>query len=130
MLAQAHRTDLITDAPVVDELKDSQFVIDQQSPTPEQESSTTTASANTLPPKKANLPLDQQMPDQRILFNHLGIDSDEFKIAVNVPLLGMDRLLDSTMLHDKLNDLLERGLIPHAMASTAFQQAKQNRADK
>ena len=70
------------------------------------------------------------MPDQRILWNHLDIDSDEFKIAVNVPLLGMDRLLDSTMLHDKLNDLLERGLIPHAMASTAFQQAKQNRADK
>ena len=126
----AHRTDLIADAPVVDELKDGQFVIDQQSPTPEQESPATTPSAKTLPPKKSNLPLDEQMPDQRILLNHLGIDSDEFKIAVNVPLLGMDRLLDSTMLHDKLNDLLERGLIPHTMASTAFQQAKQNRADK
>ena len=61
------------------------------------------------------------------LVNHLQMDSDEFKIAVNVPQLGMDRMLDSAMLHGKLNDLLERGLIPHDAARAAFRQAQQNR---
>ena len=61
------------------------------------------------------------------LVNHLQMDSDEFKIAVNVPRLGMDRILDSAMLHGKLNDLLERGLIPHDAARAAFRQAQQNR---
>ena len=61
------------------------------------------------------------------LVNHLQIDSDEFKIAVNVPRLGMDRMLDSAMLHGKLNDLLERGLIPHDAARAAFRQAQKNR---
>ncbi|MEK9798376.1 MAG: hypothetical protein VW553_04125, partial [Alphaproteobacteria bacterium] len=61
------------------------------------------------------------------LVNHLQMDSDEFKIAVNVPRLGMDRMLDSAMLHGKLNDLLERGLIPHDAARAAFRQAQQNR---
>ena len=60
------------------------------------------------------------------LVNHLQMDSDEFKIAVNVPRLGMDRMLDSAMLHGKLNDLLERGLIPHDAARAAFRQAQQN----
>ena len=61
------------------------------------------------------------------LVNHLQMDSDEFKIAVNVPRLGMDRILDSAMLYGKLNDLLERGLIPHDAARAAFRQAQQNR---
>ena len=61
------------------------------------------------------------------LVNHLQMDSDEFKIAVNVPRLGMDRMLDSAMLHGKLNDLLERGLIPHDAARAAFRQAQKNR---
>ena len=61
------------------------------------------------------------------LVNHLQMDSDEFKIAVNVPRLSMDRMLDSAMLHGKLNDLLERGLIPHDAAGAAFRQAQQNR---
>ena len=61
------------------------------------------------------------------LVNHLQMDIDEFKIAVNVPRLGMDRMLDSAMLHGKLNDLLERGLIPHDAARAAFRQAQQNR---
>ena len=61
------------------------------------------------------------------LVNHLQMDSDEFKITVNVPRLGMDRMLDSASLHGKLNDLLERGLIPHDAARAAFRQAQQNR---
>ena len=64
---------------------------------------------------------------QSQLVNHLQMDSDEFKIAINVPRLGMDRILDSAMLHGKLNDLLERGLIPHDTARAAFRQAQQNR---
>ena len=59
------------------------------------------------------------------LFNHLEIDKSEFKIAVEVPCLGMDRILHSAMLHGKLNDLLERGLISYDAARTAFRQAQQ-----
>ena len=59
--------------------------------------------------------------------NHLDVDGAEFKVAVNVPRLGKDRILESTVLHGKLNDLLERGLIPYAMARAAFRQAKQKR---
>ena len=64
------------------------------------------------------------------MVNHLDMESDEFKIAVNVPRLGLDRMLDSLMLHGKLNELLERGLIPHDAARAAFRQAKQNCADR
>ena len=63
------------------------------------------------------------------MVNHLDI-GDEFKIAVNVPRLGLDRMLDSLMLHGKLNELLEQGLIPHDAARAAFRQAKQNCADR
>ena len=58
--------------------------------------------------------------------NHLKIDSSEFKIAVEVPRLGMDRMLHSAMLHGKLNDLLERGLISYDAARAAFRQAQHN----
>ena len=58
--------------------------------------------------------------------NHLKIDSGEFKIAVEVPRLGMDRVLHSAMLHGKLNDLLERGLISFDAARAAFRQAQHN----
>jgi hypothetical protein len=60
------------------------------------------------------------------LVNHLKIDSGEFKIAVEVPRLGMDRILHSAMLHGKLNDLLERGLISYDAARAAFRQAQHN----
>ena len=70
---------------------------------------------------------DQLENGQPQLVNHLQMNSDEFKIAVNVPRLDMDRMLDSAMLHGKLNDLLERGLIPHDAARVAFRQAQQNR---
>ena len=60
------------------------------------------------------------------LVNHLKIDSGEFKIAVEVPRLGMDRILHSEMLHGKLNDLLERGLISFDAARVAFRQAQHN----
>ncbi|MDC1120444.1 hypothetical protein OAT72_01085 [Alphaproteobacteria bacterium] len=60
------------------------------------------------------------------LVNYLKIDSGEFKIAVEVPRLGMDRILHSAMLHGKLNDLLERGLISYDAARAAFRQAQQN----
>jgi hypothetical protein len=63
-------------------------------------------------------------PQSRV--NHLKIDSSEFKIAVEVPRLGMDRMLHSAMLHGKLNDLLERGLISYDAARAAFRQAQHN----
>ena len=63
-------------------------------------------------------------PQPRV--NHLKIDSSEFKIAVEVPRLGMDRILHSAMLHGKLNDLLERGLISYDAARAAFRQAQHN----
>ena len=63
-------------------------------------------------------------PQSRV--NHLKIDSSEFKIAVEVPRLGMDRILHSAMLHGKLNDLLERGLISYDAARAAFRQAQYN----
>ena len=64
------------------------------------------------------------IPQPRV--NHLKIDSSEFKIAVEVPRLGMDRILHSAMLHGKLNDLLERGLISYDAARAAFRQAQHN----
>ena len=63
-------------------------------------------------------------PQPRV--NHLKIDSSEFKVAVEVPRLGMDRILHSAMLHGKLNDLLERGLISYDAARAAFRQAQHN----
>ncbi len=70
-----------------------------------------------------------RVSDQPNLVSHLDIDGSEFKVAVNVPRLGKDRILDSAILHGKLNDLLERGLIPYAMARAAFRQAEQKRLD-
>ena len=81
----------------------------------------------THPQETARVPRISLSIGQPQLVNHLQMDSDEFKIAVNVPRLGMDRMLDSAMLHGKLNDLLERGLIPHDAARAAFRQAQQNR---
>ena len=82
---------------------------------------------NYSPQETARAPKISLSIGQPQLVNHLQMDSDEFKIAVNVPRLGMDRMLDSAMLHGKLNDLLERGLIPHDAARAAFRQAQQNR---
>ena len=81
----------------------------------------------TYPHETAQAPKTSLSIGQSQLVNHLQMDGDEFKIAVNVPQLGMDRMLDSAMLHVKLNDLLERGLIPHDEARAAFRQAQQNR---
>ena len=125
----AHKMDLMADAPVVGEPEDGQLDTDEQSSLSARESCYTTPLQNTPVPKKTNLPGGQHITDHRQLFNHLGTDSDEFKIVVNVPRLGIDRILKSEMLHGKLNDLLERGLIPHAKANTAFRKAKQNRID-
>ena len=86
-------------------------------------------SQNSSPSKKTKLSGGQQLPDQLNVANHLDIDSVQFKVAVNVPRLGKDRILDSAILHGKLNDLLERGLIPYAMARAAFRQAEQKRLD-
>ena len=85
---------------------------------------------DTLSSKKINLPRDLRLSDQRNLVSHLDIDGSEFKVAVNVPRLGKDRILDSASLHGKLNDLLARGLILYPMAHAAFQQAKQKRLGK
>ena len=58
--------------------------------------------------------------------NHLGITCTDFKIAVEVPALGLERMLESNMLFGKLNDLIDRGLIPHADALEAFQKEQKS----
>ena len=117
------KPDLLAGASVVDEPEGGRPTPDDLLPLPELESPAT-ASHNNQPV------LAQHMPDQHVMVNYLDIDSDEFKIAVPVPRLDMDRMLDSAMLHGKLNDLLERGLIPHDVARAAFRQAQQNRRDR
>ena len=71
-------------------------------------------------------PANSQTVNPQPRVNHLKIDSSEFKIAVEVPRLGMDRILHSAMLHGKLNDLLERGLISYDAARAALRQAQHN----
>jgi hypothetical protein len=79
---------------------------------------------NALTPESRPATPQPVNPQPRV--NHLKIDSSEFKIAVEVPRLGMDRMLHSAMLHGKLNDLLERGLISYDAARAAFRQAQHN----
>jgi hypothetical protein len=79
---------------------------------------------NALTPESQPATPQPAIPQPRV--NHLKIDSSEFKIAVEVPRLGMDRILHSAMLHGKLNDLLERGLISYDAARAAFRQAQHN----
>ncbi len=71
-------------------------------------------------------PVNPQPVNPQPRVNHLKIDSSEFKVAVEVPRLGMDRILHSAMLHGKLNDLLERGLISFDAARAAFRHAQHN----
>ena len=49
-------------------------------------------------------------------------------MAVEIPRLGVDRMLGSKTLHCKLNDLLERGLIAYDEARAAFRYAQQNQS--
>ena len=134
----ADTPDFSADAPVSDQLENGQ-------PTPDDRKLGDPAQGDhalVLQDESQDVPLPQEITHpqetarapkiclsigQPQLVNHLQMDSDEFKIAVNVPRLGMDRMLDSAMLHGKLNDLLERGLIPHDAARAAFRQAQQNR---
>ena len=124
------KLDLAVDAPVAGEPESGQPALDDLSLVSDHET------LDTVPPEKASphatikLSPAQQVKNQRVMVNHLAIESDEFKIAVHVPRLGMDRMLDSLMLHGKLNDLLERGLIPHDVACAAFRQAKQSCTDR
>ena len=86
-----------------------------------------TLQSQSVKPQLANRQSENPQPVKpQPLVNHLKIDSGEFKIAVEVPRLGMDRILHSAMLHGKLNDLLERGLISYDVARAAFRQAQQN----
>ena len=134
----ADTPDFSADTPVSDQLENGQPTPD--APTPD--APTQGDQVPVLQDESQDVPLSQEIthpqetawapkislsigPSQ--LVNHLQMDSDEFKIAVNVPRLGMDRMLDSAMLHGKLNDLLERGLIPHDAARAAFRLAQQNR---
>ena len=125
----AHKSHLVAGAPHVVEPEDGRLAPDKQPLVSQHGSYGATSQQNTSPSKKTNLPEGLHLPDQRDLVNHLNIDSAEFKVAVNVPRLGKDRILNSAVLHCKLNDLLERGLIPHAMARAAFRQAQQKRLD-
>jgi hypothetical protein len=125
----AHKSHLVADAPDVVEPEDGRLAPDKQ-PLVSQHGAYGAASyKNTSPSKTTNPPKGVHLPDQLDLVNHLNIDSAEFKVAVNVPRLGKDRILDSAALHCKLNELLERGLIPHAMARAAFRRAQQKRLD-
>ena len=122
----------MADVPARDEPEDGQQVPDILSPISEQESLDIVPPEKTATPATINLPSAQHtqgyyIQHQHGMVNHLDIDSDEFQVAVNVPRLDMDRMLESAMLHCKLNDLLERGLIPHEAARAAFRQAQQNR---
>lgn len=135
----ADTPDFSADTPVSDQLENGQPTPDaptqgDQVPVLQDESQDVSLSQEIIHPQEITHPQETARapkislsigPPQ--LVNHLQMDSDEFKIAVNVPRLGMDRMLDSAMLHGKLNDLLERGLIPHDAARAAFRQAQQNR---
>jgi hypothetical protein len=140
----ADTPDFLADTPVSDQLENGQPTPDaptpdaptqgDQVPVLQDESQDVPLSQEIIHPQEITHPQETARapkislsigPPQ--LVNHLQMDSDEFKIAVNVPRLGMDRMLDSAMLHGKLNDLLERGLIPHDAARAAFRQAQQNR---
>lgn len=135
----ADTPDFSAEAPVSDQLENGQPTPDaptqgDQVPVLQDESQDVSLSQEIIHPQEITHPQETARapkislsigPPQ--LVNHLQMDSDEFKIAVNVPRLGMDRMLDSAMLHGKLNDLLERGLIPHDAARAAFRQAQQNR---
>ena len=124
------KMDLMTDAPVVDGPEDAQPVPDDLSLLSELDSLNSAPLEKTTSPKTIDISSAQHMQDPRVDVDHLDIDSDEFKIAVHVPRLVVDRILDSAVLRSKLNDLLERGLIPHDAARAAFRQAQQNRIDR
>ena len=121
------KPDLTADAPVVGGPEGAQPVPDDLSTVSEIESFDSASPQKTTATTTTNRPSAQHMSEKHVLVNHLDMESDEFKIAVHVPRLGMDRMLDSAMLHGKLNDLLERGLIPHGAARAAFRLAQQNR---
>ncbi len=139
----ADTPDFSADAPVSDQLENGQPTPDAPAPDDRKLGDPTVGDQElVLQDESQDVPLPQEITHpqetarapkislsigQPQLVNHLQMDSDEFKIAVNVPRLGMDRMLDSAMLHGKLNDLLERGLIPHDAARAAFRQAQQNR---
>ena len=125
----AHKSVLLADEAVDVEPEDGRLAPDKKPLVSQHVSHGTPSHQNTSPSKTTNLPEGPHLPDQRDFVNHLNIDSAEFKVAVNVPRLGKDRILDSAVLYGKLNDLLERGLIPHAMARAAFRQAQQKRLD-
>ena len=126
----AHKSVLVADEAVGVEMEDGQLATDKQPLISAHGSPGVTPPQNTSSSKKTNLPRELRLSDQRNLVSHLDIDGSEFKVAVNVPRLGKDRILDSASLHGKLNDLLERGLILYPMARAAFQQAKHKRLDK
>ena len=126
----AHKSVLLADEAVDVELEVGQLAPDKKSLKSANGSFGVTPPQNTSSSKKINLPRDLHSSDQRNLVGYLDIDGSEFKVAVNVPRLGKDRILDSANLRGKLNDLLERGLILYPMARAAFQQAKKKRLDK
>ena len=121
----AQELNSVSDATVGDEPTDGQLATDDQSSVIDVKSLDSTPPENTVLPKRINA-----SSNQHEMVNHLDIDSHAFKITVDVPRLGIDRMLDSGTLHHKLNELLERGLIPHDVARAAFCQAKQNRIDE
>ena len=122
----AQKLELALDVVVVDEPEGGKSPPHDLSPLSEHKSLNTVVLEKTSTSATIKLAPAQQVQDQHVMVNHLDIDSDEFKIAVHVPRLGMDRMLDSLILHGKLNELLERGLIPHDAARAAFWQAKRN----
>ena len=124
--------DLLVKAPVIHHREDDQVAPDDPEirdpthidlvPNKHDESQDTSVPQKTTLPSKNHLPVSKPK-----MINHLEMDSGGFKIAVNVPRLGMERVLDSAILHGKLNDLLHRGLILHDAARAAYRQAQQNR---
>ena len=131
----AEKPNFLVDVTGVDELEDNQPAPDARSSVSKYEPLNNSSPKKTNPPEMIKLSSGQhshgqQVQDQHIPLNYLKIDTDDFRIAVNVPRLNMDRVLDSAVLHRKLNELLDRGLIPHNAARTAFWQAQRNRIDR
>ena len=130
----AEKPNFLVDVTGVDELEDNQPAPDARSSVSKYEPLNNSSPKKTTPPEMIKLSSGQhshvqQVQDQHVPMNYLKIDTDDFRIAVNVPRLNMDRVLDSAVLHRKLNELLDRGLIPHNAARTAFWQAQRNRID-
>ena len=67
---------------------------------------------------------NQESPTPQSPDDYLNININKLKIVVDVPGLGVKRVLDGVVLHGILRNLLERGLIPYEAARAALENAQ------